>query len=81
MTSQIILTLSLIYLIINAYPTLSVIRNHKFKDRNVFIALMTIWLIPIFGGLLVTLICLVQPKADQGPFDAGNGYHSHGEGE
>ena len=39
--------------------------------------MLVIWLIPFVGGLIVSLVYMIDPADGRGPYDVGNGYYEH----
>ena len=81
MDSVLVLTLA-IYLVINIYPTVKVLKAAELNRLQRLFRILTIWLLPFFGGLIISLIYMINPAYRRGPYDVGSGYHSHdGSGE
>ena len=66
-----------IYLVINIYPTAKTLKVAELDRLQRLFRILTIWLLPFFGGLIISLIYMINPAHDRGPYDVGNGYHSN----
>ena len=69
--------IAVIYLAINIYPTIKTFRIAELKKLHRLYKISVIWLIPIVGGLIISLIYLINPAYGRGPYDVGSGYHSN----
>ena len=69
-----------IYLAVNIYPTIQVLKYSEQKNTVKLFQFIAIWCIPFLGGLTISLVYMIHPAHGSGPYDVGLTEHSDGDG-
>lgn len=70
-----------IYLAVNLYPTIKVVKATGQRNILKVCQFLAIWCIPFLGGLTISLMYMVHPAHGGGPYDVGLTDHSDGGGD
>ena len=70
------------YLVINTYPTMKTLNHSELSGLQRLFRILFVWLVPFFGGLIVSLNYVIHPAHRGGPYDVGSGdYSNNGSGD
>ena len=70
-----------IYLLVNAYATFKTVRTDACSNTRKLYQLLAIWCLPLLGGLVVSLVYLVNPAYGGRYHDVEAGEGGDGGGE
>lgn len=69
-----------ICLAINLFPTVKVLRGSELSSQQKLVRLGVIWLIPLLGGLAMSLFYVIGPVHSLGTYDVGTDYTTYNDG-
>ena len=76
---SVLFVIGAIYVAINIYPTVKTLRVPGLGRSQQVFRLSAIWLVPLFGGLTMSLFYVIGQNHGPGPYDVGNDHGNYNE--